>query len=221
MGRLVIIRHAETEANVSGIWHGAMDAPLTPRGRRQVDATAVRIAQLVRDCPVDHFYVSPLPRAQSTATAIAAAIQLAPTVETDLREFNLGDWEGRSFFELREREDLWGRWAADPAFAPPNGESPVTFGTRVQAVFADLLDRHPRATLLLVTHGAVISHILATRLGAGPEEWRTWEVHNCAVTIADAHASGWTMHQFNDTSHLPADALADVDHAAIYGSDLD
>ena len=41
----------------------------------------------------------------------------------DLREFDLGAWEGRSFRDLRDNEDLWGRWAADPCFAQSSGKS--------------------------------------------------------------------------------------------------
>ena len=52
---------------------------------------------------------------------------MTPQIEPDLREFDLGDWEGRSFRDLREQEDLWGHWERDPGFAPPNGESPRQF----------------------------------------------------------------------------------------------
>src|SRR3954465_4183075 len=134
--KLLLVRHAETDANLNQVWQGDLDAPLTARGLQQVKATAERLAQLHASDPIDLFYVSPLPRAQSTASAIAEATGLSIIIEQGLREFSLGDWEGRSFRELREVEDLWGRWEVDPAFAPPNGESPVSFNLRALKTLA-------------------------------------------------------------------------------------
>src|SRR5437773_1398142 len=104
---LILVRHGETEANVQQLWHGSLDAPLTERGRQQVLATAQQLKKLATRYPIDAFYVSPLPRAQSTADAIAQAIGKRLQVENDLREFDLGDWEGRSFLALKEQENLW------------------------------------------------------------------------------------------------------------------
>ena len=85
--RLILIRHGETEANVQRRWYGAMDAPLTKRGQVQVASVAGAMAELVQRFPPDVFYVSPLPRAQTTAAAIAEAIDMQPQVEGGLREF--------------------------------------------------------------------------------------------------------------------------------------
>lgn len=210
--RLILVRHGETEANVAQIWHGSEDAPLTARGRRQVAATAERMARLAAERRVDACYVSPLPRAQSTARAIADAIGCEPQIEVGLREFGLGDWEGRSFVELRDQEQLWLRWQRDPDFAPPNGESPRSFAARIVEAVDDLAARHPDKTLLAVTHGGVISNLLAEWLGEGLGDWRQWEPHNCAVTILEsAPSGGWMALVVNDVTHLPADAIVAED----------
>jgi broad specificity phosphatase PhoE len=208
---LILVRHAETESNVNQRWYGALDAPLTERGRAQVAATAAAVAELTERYPPDVFYVSPLPRAQSTAAAIADAIDMPPAVEDELREFDLGDWEGRTFQDLRETEDLWGRWAADPSFAPPNGESPASFSQRVEAALQNLVARHPGETVLIVSHGAVIGNVLTRWLGDG-KDWRRWDPPNCSITVLergmDSHAdeSAWKPILVNDVSHLQGDA---------------
>ena len=204
---VVLVRHGETEGNVQQLWHGAMDAPLTRRGRLQVTATAAYVADCHRVQPIDQFYVSPLPRARSTAQAVAQAIGLEPQVEDDLREFDLGDWEGRSFRDLKETEDLWGRWTADPDFAPPNGESPRSFSLRAQSIVRSLADRHPGQTLLVVTHGGIICHVLAAWLGTGLGDWLRWEPHNCAITFLHTDGAGWCATRVNDVSHLPPEAV--------------
>lgn len=214
MTRLILVRHAETEANVGQVWQGSADAPLTERGWRQVEATARRIAELAREHPVDAFYVSPLPRAQSTAAAIAQALRHEPRVDNALREFDLGDWEGRTFQELRESERLWERWALDPAFAPPNGESPRSFGQRAVAATRRLAEAHANKTLLLVTHGGFICNALAYWIGAGFQDWRRWEPHNCAIAVLEGEDDRWDALLVNDVSHLaPADM---VDEPTVY-----
>jgi broad specificity phosphatase PhoE len=209
--RLILVRHAETEANLNQVWHGDLDAPLTPRGQAQVLATAHRLAELHAVQPIDLFYVSPLPRAQSTAAAIAEAIGLPVLIEPGLREFGLGDWEGRSFRELRELENLWGRWEADPTFAPPNGESPRSFNQRATQTLNDLAARHPGQTVLAVTHGAFISSVLASWLGAHAGEWRAFDPHNCALSILVQEGKSWRGEVVNDISHLPLAARADYE----------
>lgn len=207
--RLIMVRHGETEANVSQIWHGAMDAPLTQRGRAQVAATAQRLAQLHQVKAIDHLYVSPLPRAQSTAAAIAEATGLVAEVLDGLREFSIGDWEGRAFRDLRETEDLWGRWADDPHFAPPNGESPSTFNSRVVDAMQTLVAQHPDEVIVAVTHGGVIGSLLASFVGDGPDDWQRYDPHNCAISILDWDGATWTPVLLNDIEHLPVSARAD------------
>lgn len=207
MTTLILIRHGETEANVRQVWQGALDAPLTLRGQQQVAATAHYIGALVQQYPIDHFYVSPLPRAQSTAQAIAQVLQLQPTIEPELREFDLGDWEGRSFRDLKEIEQLWERWRVDPTFAPPNGESPFSFNQRATRVARTLAAAHPGQTLLIVTHGGLIGSLLASWLGSGPDNWQQWDPHNCSISILRQTDKGWHGLVVNTIAHLPTEAI--------------
>lgn len=201
--RLILVRHGETEANVRKVWHGHLDAPLTPRGRLQVEATARRLASMHREHPIHAIYVSPLPRARRTAEAIARAIGRAPTVEPGLREMSIGDWEGLSFQELQQRKRLWERWARDPHFAPPNGESPVAFSRRVRRTMEGLARRHPGQTLVVVTHGGVISNVLAQWFGEGPQDWVRFDAPNCAISVVEWDGEGWHPVRLNDVDHLP------------------
>ena len=215
MTTLIIVRHAETEANVQQVWQGTLDAPLTRRGQKQVMATAQHMAHLVQKSPVDRFYVSPLPRAQRTAAGIATAIGMTPVIEEGLREFDLGDWEGRTFQALKDAENLWERWAVEPTFAPPNGESAASFGQRAVDIMVELADRHLGETVLIVTHGGLICNVLARWLGEGPQDWRNWEPHNCAITMlaraTNDAAGGWTPTLVNSIQHLPAAARTTED----------
>lgn len=202
MTRLILLRHGETVANVNKVWHGALDAPLTPLGEAQVTAATRRLLELHADSPIDHIYVSPLPRAQRTAQEIAKAIGLSVRTEPGLSEMSIGDWEGRTFVHLRDVDKLWERWESDPSFAPPNGESPLSFGRRVPSTFLRLAAAHPGETLLTVTHGGVISNLLAQWLGDGPQDWARWDPLNCAISVLDYEDEEWRPVIVNESEHL-------------------
>lgn len=209
MTTLILVRHGETEANLQQLWYGSMDAPLTARGEQQIVATARHFGMRAKEQQIDAFYVSPLGRTRKTARAIAQAIGMEPTVFDELREFDLGDWEGRSLFDLQETEDLWERWKADPAFAPPNGESPQSFGERSLRVARHLADTHPGQTILAVTHGGIVCNVMAAWVGNGLDEWAKWEPHYCAITILqwERERGRWRALAFSDIAHLPAELI--------------
>lgn len=205
--RVILVRHGETEANRLQMWHGSLDAPLTDRGKLQVQYTAKRFQECARHSPIDMLYVSPLPRARSTAGAIAAAIHHVPVIEDGLREFSIGDWEGRTYRDLIDNEQLWRRWAIDPTFTPPNGESVISFGERAVAAVQALADRHAHQTIVAVTHGGLIGAVLDAWLGDHSGNWTRWEPHNCAVSVLEWDGDRWLGIMVNDISHLPDEAI--------------
>ena len=212
MTKLILIRHAETEGNLNGIWNGVTDAPLTQRGIDQIEATAQHMAKLVEIHPLDHFYVSPMGRTRATAAAISEQIRMESLVENDLREFDLGDWEGRAMKDLAESENLWGRWEMDPSYAPPNGESPALFRARSLQIIDTLVARHTNKTILAVTHGGVIGNVLGRWFGAGQNDWAKWEPHNCAISMLEFDGRRWSGSLINDVGHLPTHLVVQPNH---------
>ncbi|MEZ4713347.1 MAG: histidine phosphatase family protein [Caldilineaceae bacterium] len=209
MTRLILVRHAETEGNFNGVWNGVTDAPLTARGQQQIEAVARHMAHFVTEQPIGHFYASPMGRTRKTAAAIAAAINHEPLIHNELREFDLGDWEGRSMKELGEQEKLWEIWATNPHFAPPNGESPAGFSRRAIKIIGDLADQHVGETVLAVTHGGIVSCSIAYWIENQLNEWEKWEPHNCSITILERVGDAWRLEVFNDVGHLPADLIVE------------
>ncbi len=207
---VVLVRHGETTANHEQRWYGALDAPLTARGQVQVQATGERFRTTQTTAPADILYVSPLPRARTTAAAIAGAIGLAPIIDDGLREFSIGDWEGRTYRDLIDTENLWGRWSQDPTFAPPNGESPFSFGRRAVAAVQRLAAQHPGERVVIVTHGGIISCLLDIWLGDRSGDWVRWDPHNCSVSELVWDGEAWRSAYVNDISHLPPEAVIDV-----------
>ena len=183
-------------------------------------ATAQAFAQLAAEAPFSAVYSSPLGRARTTAGAIAQAIATRRTpeqllhIDPELTEFTIGDWEGRSFAELRTIERMWERWDADPTFAPPNGESPASFNRRTLTALRRISADHAGERMIVVTHGGFICNVLAVWLGNGPADWRRFEVHNCSITVLQGSGESWQPLAVNDTRHLEPSLLVQHDSSA-------
>ncbi len=173
---LTIVRHGQTEANVSRVWHGSTDTALTETGRAQAKAVAAAVAKRFSPCAI---ISSDLQRARGTAEAIGEAVGVEVSVDPRLREYGLGDWEGRTFGDLQKAELFYERITRDPDFAPPGGESSRGVTERMIAAMTDASAHEGR--VVLVTHGGALS------LALGWLKWRQYELmrhltHNCAVT---------------------------------------
>ena len=159
MAEIVLVRHAESEANLSAAWQGRGNAALSVTGKEQVDALSARVASASFDAVLS----SPLTRAVETA----AAFSDAPETVDDLIEVDLGRWEGVSFDVVAERDQpllraIYG--GADEPFGG-TGERLSEVAARVWAVIDELAERiGSDGRAVVVTHGGVIDAILSTLL---------------------------------------------------------
>jgi probable phosphoglycerate mutase len=173
---IIFVRHGETLLNVARTLQPA-DTPLSPTGLAQAQAVARRLAGM----GIGGIVSSDLPRARTTAQAIANATGL-PVRETPLlQERNFGDLRGRSY-------DSLGYNPLDMEEAPPGGESAAVFFDRVAQAFDDAVrHRHTlSAPLVVVTHGLVIHALLQRHLHvAGPHAVPA-RMGNTSLTVCDA-----------------------------------
>jgi probable phosphoglycerate mutase len=191
---LFLVRHGETVHNVTGIAQGWNDSELSPRGLRQIELLAKRIA---REAP-DALYSSPLQRAVTTAEAIARATGLKIATLDDLREMNYGRWENRSFLEVRrEDEEIYRRWIDDPDCACPEGESHNDVLTRVGRAVGAIEGRK----VVVVTHGTAIRIAATALLDAPISLSRRLAVDNAGVSTFVRRGGRLLLKMWNDTSH--------------------
>src|SRR6202011_4991037 len=90
--RLLLVRHGETEFNVSGRWQGQGNSPLTERGLAQ----ARELGRALAPESIAAVYSSDLGRAVQTAQEVAVLHGLEVQVDPHLREFDVGGWTGKS-----------------------------------------------------------------------------------------------------------------------------
>jgi len=160
MTELWLVRHGQTDWNLSGRWQGqASDAPgLNETGRAQ----ALALRKQIKGNNFSAIYSSDLLRARQTAELIAEPLGLTVTLEPRLREMNLGAWEGvlSEEIEVKYSRELAER-ARNPCETPaPNGESPREVAERVLSAVNEIASKHPDKSVLIVAHGISLAVII-------------------------------------------------------------
>src|SRR5258705_8679192 len=96
---VVITRHGKPQGNAEGRFGGHTDTPLSPRGRKQAQATARALASE----KFSAIYSSDLPRAIETASPLAKLVGIPLETTDALRERSVGVMEGLTFEEAAEQ----------------------------------------------------------------------------------------------------------------------
>ncbi len=188
---LVLVRHGETEWNLTHRYQGTTDIPLNETGREQ----ARRVAGALGHDDWDTIVSSPLSRAMETARAIAAATGIESIAEDrDLQERGYGEAEGLT---LAERERTWpgGDW--------PGLESWDDVATRTMTAIERIAADHRGQRVLVVCHGGVINSILAV-LSKGELGTGKTVILNTSLTTLTQRGDEWTIGTVNDVAHLEA-----------------
>ena len=197
--RLILVRHGETLHNVAGIAQGWGDSELSERGRKQVASLAERL----KDFAPDAIYSSPLPRAMATANAIAGVTGLDVRLVDDLREINLGRWEGQKYLDVRKNdEQLYRRWASEMDFPCPEGESHSDVLARVRRGLDSV---NGATTPVVVFHGTAIRVAATALLGLPLSAAHNFAQDNAALNVFVRRGERWVLQLWNDTRHVGKD----------------
>ena len=212
--RLLFVRHAESTANAESRYQGRADFPLSDVGRRQARKLADRFRR--EGFEPTHVYTSPLSRTSETAAILADQWGRDVVDVDDLMEYDVGILSGLTADEVHARYpelDIERAW--ETGLAGIEGvEPPEAREARARRVVESAVRGHDDGdTVLMVTHGGILQHILAALLGTD----RTWGTHvrNTAVFDFSIDKSRWDVdgearlvplhhriNRFNDASHL-------------------
>jgi broad specificity phosphatase PhoE len=191
VGRLLLIRHAESEGNRDQVFTATPAVPLTPRGRTQASAVAAWLQDRYAPARV---VSSPYQRARETAAIIAERLRIPIVVEADLRERDYGRLAGLAYATPRpgyDRERYW-------AWRPEAGESLEEVLTRVGAVLDRLIATIPHDDVVVVSHGAVMMALHRHVTGAWPPAGRV--VRNAGIVMVEHHEG-----RYRDAVEVPGD----------------
>lgn len=189
---IYLARHGETVWSLSGQHTGLTDLPLTERGERNARALGERLTGLT----FAKVLTSPLQRAARTCAL--AGFEGVAEVDRDLREWNYGDYEGRTSAEIHAQRPDWQLFRD----GCPGGESPQDVGAR-----ADRVVRRVRALqgdVLLFSSGHFLRTLTARWLGLEPAGGRLLLLGTAALSALsyEHNLSEPVIRLWNDTRHV-------------------
>lgn len=201
MTRLIIVRHAESALNEQNRIQGHKDSGLTFKGLYQ----SQRLAKRIQKIHIDKIYSSDLGRAYSTTLEIVRYTKLPVTRDPLLREIHLGAWEGMTPEEVDKLYDKgYQKWLKKPSgIKIPKGEPLARFKRRVTARIDAIARANSGKTVLIVTHGGVITALLSHWLKADFDNLLlNLQIDNTSLTVVDETEKRVRLKTINNTSHL-------------------
>ena len=193
--KILLLRHGAIQAETDEKrLIGQMDLPLNDMGRHH----AQYWRKCLSDVPLARIISSDLSRCMETARIIAADrfVDIAPLA--GLREINLGQWDGMSFRQVKQRwPDAYGKRGMEIArFRPTAGESFLDLQQRVVPVFEKAVDQAGK-NILIVAHAGVNRMILCHLLGMPPENLFRIAQGWGAMNLIDRQAKGYRIQALN------------------------
>jgi broad specificity phosphatase PhoE len=185
-GNLWLIRHGETEWSLSGAHTGRTDLPLTAAGEE-------RAAALGRSLAGRQFALvltSPLQRARETCRL--AGYGAASQMEPNLREWDYGDYEGRTTTDIRRQVPDWDLWT----MGVPGGETVEQVGSRARLV----IERSSRAggDVALFAHGHILRILAACWLGLPPAAGRLFALETGSLSVLGYERETHVIQRWNE-----------------------
>ncbi len=201
MLRLILVRHGETDWNVTLRYQGQGTVPLNALGREQAQRTAQRLVRL----RITALYASDVVRAWETATIIGNIIGMEPRPMPAFREIDVGKWEGYTPEELEQRyPEHMREYHNDRANTVRlGGESYAQLQQRAVLGLRQIREHHqPGELVVVVAHGGTIRTLICHILGVDLALFGRMWLENGSLTELRYDTKGWRIYRVNDAAHL-------------------
>ena len=164
IGKLIIIRHPESEWNKLGLWTGKTEVHLTEYGFKM----AREMGEAIRDLKIDMVFCSTQIRVRETLEEILKILNLAGKIPEEkssvLNERDYGDYTGKNKWEIEKQvgeknfQEIRRGWDC----AIPNGETLKMVYDRAVPYFLKIILPHLLAgeNVLIVAHGNSIRALM-------------------------------------------------------------
>lgn len=198
--RLILVRHAQTPANVDGIIESSFPGPgLTALGLEQADAVPAALAHEV----IDSISVSRLVRTHLTAAPLERATGLTAVERPGLHEVQAGVYEGRADDDaVHGYVGIVVRWGqGDLDARMPGSEDGHEFFDRFDADIAAIAATGSRVAVV-VSHGAALRVWSVVRAAnVDPEFLRDHDLHNTGIIVlVGSPEDGWRLESWQGDS---------------------
>lgn len=207
MTKVYLIRHGKTQWNLESRYQGANgDSPLLKDSYREIELLASSLQRI----PFEHAYTSPLKRARVTAQALLNHLnpEMPLTIDSRLKEFNLGKMEGMHF------EDVAAKWPEvlknfrhhpdkyDESLV--EGESFLEVIARFRAAIEEYCRQYPNGNILVISHGAALNAAINALIGTPLAHLKDrGGLSNTSTTVLTTNdGRHFELEKWNDTSYL-------------------
>ncbi|WP_410208340.1 histidine phosphatase family protein [Fusobacterium sp.] len=179
MGKLIIVRHGQTQMNVDSLFFGKLDPELTELGKKQAEGAR----QKLKKFKYDNIYSSDLKRASQTAQ-IVNYMNKEIVYDKRLQEIDFGIFEGLTYSEIEEKypEECKKSQLDWENYDFETGESPKEMQERAVS-FIKSLDLEKDN--LIVTHWGVIGCILSWYLSSRLQSYWKYSIDNGGIAVIE------------------------------------
>jgi probable phosphoglycerate mutase len=208
--RLVLIRHAHSEANAAGILSGRLpNVHLSEKGLEQSEHLAVRLGNFL----VSNLRISPMERCFETISPWINSIALPnnpnfePIIDQELTEVDYGSWSGKKLAALSKNR-LWKTVQESPSrMYFPDGEGIAQMQSRAMKSVHEAVSAKTKGSAVIVSHGDVIKSILASALGMHLDEFQRIVIDPASISILDYSTTKPRVLLLNDSRSVVTDLL--------------
>ncbi|MCP4119929.1 MAG: alpha-ribazole phosphatase [Desulfobacteraceae bacterium] len=158
---IYLLRHGEITGASTKRFIGQTDVGLSRAGLDQANFWQKYFSGI----HLDRVFSSPLSRAVHTAEIVSGLARDQITLMEELKEINLGEWDGKTFQKIKEQfPGQWEKRGNDlTGYRPPRGESFSDLSKRILPVFRGI-SAGPTGNILIVAHAGVNRMILCSLL---------------------------------------------------------
>ena len=208
--RLVLIRHAHSEANAAGILSGRLpNVHLSEKGLAQSEQLAVRLGNF----PVSNLRISPMERCFETISPWINSIvmpnnpRFEPIVDEELTEVDYGLWSGKKL-SILSKNKLWKTVQESPSrMYFPKGEGIAQMQSRAMTSVHEAVSLKAKGAAVIVSHGDVIKSIVASALGMHLDEFQRIVIDPASISILDYSTTKPRVLLLNDSRAVVTELL--------------
>lgn len=189
--RIYLIRHGQVAGYETPSYNGHRDVPLTEYGVTQYHQLKERLA----DCGITACYSSDLSRCAIGATILCSQFGIAPVLKAELRELNIGIWEGLTWSTITARYPREWQARLDDIvnYRVPEGENLLDLAARAVPALKEIVRAHYGENVLVVGHGGMNRVLLLDAIGAPLASLFAIEQKYACLNIIDYYEDGKTV----------------------------
>lgn len=202
MGKLLVVRHTESEWNALGKWTGTTDVHLSEKGFHDAAALGLVLPQM----PLAKAYASQQIRTLETLSGILdASQQFDVPIERNeaINERDYGDYTGLNKWEVKDQvgEETFQSIRRDWDYPVPNGETLKDVFARVYPFYRDVILPQLREgkNILIAAHGNSIRALMHYIESIPEEDMKHVEMLFNTILEYDVDDSGKMMQKHEHT----------------------